>query len=101
MWSLNDPADADTFAAELRSCRDLVPGMREFEVGIRTEGLDASRDVVLVSSFDDHEALAAYIAHPHHQTVVKTLGTLRKSRDVFDFFVPAVARTNQLRGGNA
>jgi len=95
MWSLNDPSDAPAFAAELRTCRDLVPGMREFEVGVRTEGLDASHDVVLVSSFDDGEALAAYQVHPHHQAVSKKLGTLRKTRAVIDFFVPAAATTNR------
>jgi quinol monooxygenase YgiN len=85
MWDLNDPADAAAFAAELRSCRDLVPGMREFEVGMRAEGLAASHDVVLVSSFDDASALAAYQDHPHHQAVSARLGKLRKSRAVLDF----------------
>ncbi len=85
MWTVNDPADAETFATELRSCKDLVPGMREFDVGVRTDGLDANQDIVLVSTFDDAAALQAYVVHPHHQKVVATLKPMGKSRAVLDF----------------
>ena len=57
MWTLRDAADAPRFKALLDSCKGLVPGMIEFEVGIRGEGLEANADVVLVSSFADVTAL--------------------------------------------
>ena len=85
MWSLNDPADAERFRAELLSCVGLVPGMREFDVGIRRDGLEANCDVVLVSAFDDAAALAAYTVHSHHQGVVGRIRPLAKSRSVVDF----------------
>lgn len=85
MWKLKDPADAPRFKAELDSCRDLVAGTLEFEVGIRTDPLAANVDVVLVSSFADQAALAAYQEHPHHKAVSAVLGTLRESRSVLDF----------------
>ncbi len=85
MWSLHDPANIDGFAAELRSCVGLVPGMREFDVGTRHEGFDANCDVVLVSTFDDAAALKAYVVHPHHQGVVERLRTMARSRTVIDF----------------
>jgi quinol monooxygenase YgiN len=87
MWTVNQPSDIAPFAAELRSCKDLVPGMREFEVGTRTDGYDANHDVVLVSTFDDAAALEAYSKHPHHQAVVAKLGTMRKTRAVLDFVI--------------
>ncbi len=87
MWTVNDAADIAVFAAELNSCRGLVPGMREFDVGVRTDGRDANHDIVLVSTFDDAAALDAYTRHPHHQAVVAKLGALRKSRAVLDFIV--------------
>jgi quinol monooxygenase YgiN len=86
MWTVNQPADVAPFAAELRSCAGLVPGMREFEVGMRVDGLAATHDVVLVSTFDDAAALAAYTEHPHHQAVSARLSALRKSRSVLDYF---------------
>ncbi len=85
MWALKDPADAEVFAAELRSCSGLVPGMREFDVGIRSDGLEANCDVVLVSSFDDAGALDAYLQHGHHKLVVGGLAAYRKERHVLDF----------------
>ncbi|MEJ8853079.1 Dabb family protein [Variovorax robiniae] len=85
MWKLLDAAQAPRFKAELDSCKGLVPGMREFEVGIRTEGMEANHDVVLNSTFDDAAALEAYVVHPHHKKVSAYLGTLRESRAVLDY----------------
>ena len=84
MWTLKDPAQAPRFKALLDSCRDLVPGMLEFEVGIRSAGLEANVDVMLVSAFADAAALAAYQDHPHHQAVGAQLGPMRETRSVLD-----------------
>lgn len=84
IWTLNDPADAPRFQALLDSCRGLVDGMNEFETGIRSDGLEANADVLLVSTFRDTAALAAYLQHPHHQAVAAQLGPLRASRCVLD-----------------
>lgn len=84
MWTLNDPADAPRFKQLLDTCIGLVPGMIEFEVGIRSTGLDANVDVLLVSSFVDAVALDAYQNHPHHKAVSSQLGPLRESRSVLD-----------------
>jgi len=85
MWKLADPATVGQFKTELESCKGLVPGMREFEVATKTEGLDANVDVMLYSVFDDKAALDAYLVHPHHQKVAGVLGTLRESRHVLDY----------------
>ena len=87
MWKLTDAADIDVFAKALRSCKDLVPGMRGFEVGTRSEGLEADHDVVLVSSFDDEAALQAYLDDPHHRNVAAQLGAMRGSRAVLDYVI--------------
>jgi quinol monooxygenase YgiN len=59
--------------------------MRHFDVAIRTEGLEANADVVLVSVFDDAAALDAYQQHPHHKAVGAKLGPMRRTRHVLDF----------------
>lgn len=84
MWTLKDPADAPRFKALLDSCRTLVPGIVQFEVGVRTPGHDATADVVLVSTFVDAAALDAYQNHPHHKAVSAEVGPLRQSRVVLD-----------------
>lgn len=88
MWKLKDPAEALRFKALLDRCAGLVPGMAQFDVGIRTEGLDANVDVVLVSTFDTAAALDAYQNHPTHREVSAQLGPLRESRTVLDHELP-------------
>jgi quinol monooxygenase YgiN len=87
MFTLKDPANAPKVKALLDSCKGLVPGMHEFDVGIKTEGLDASADVVLVSTFVDAAALAAYQPHPHHQGVVAQIKEMASGRQVLDYLV--------------
>jgi len=87
MWTLRDADDAPRFKALLDSCNALVPGMQQFEVGIRGDGLQANADVVLVSLFSDEAALDAYQNHPVHQAVSAQLGPLRVARHVVDHFI--------------
>jgi quinol monooxygenase YgiN len=85
MWKLNDPADAPRFKSLLDSCQGVVPGMLQFDVGIRVDGMEANCDVVLLSAFADASALSAYQTHPKHKAVSAELGELRASRMVLDF----------------
>ena len=85
MWKLKNPADAPHFKAQLNTCINLVPGMRKFEVAVRTPELDANCDVVLYSEFENAAALAAYQNHPHHQQISTGLGALRDTRSVLDY----------------
>lgn len=86
IFTLKDPANAPKVKALLDSCKGLVPGMNEFDVGIKTEGLEATADVVLISTFQDAAALAAYQPHPHHQGVVAQIREMAASRQVLDYF---------------
>jgi len=88
MWKLKNPADAPRFKALLDSCQGLVPGMQEFEVGIRTDGLEANVDVMLVSLFADQASLDAYQNHPQHKVVAAQLGPMREARSVLDCDIP-------------
>lgn len=90
MWTLHRPEDAATFKALLDSCYSIVPGIKEFDVGIRTEGLEANADVVLVSTFESPAVLDAYQTHPHHKEVLAQLGPLRQTRHVVDYHVAKV-----------
>ena len=92
MWNLTDPADLERFATQLRSVAGVVDGILEFDVGVKTEGLNANFDVVLVSSFVDEEAFKAYQVHPGHRKVADFLGTLAASRAIIDYVSDASAK---------
>lgn len=85
MWKLKDPAEAGRFKAELDACRAIVPGILDFEVATRAEGLEANVDVLLYSVFEDKAALDAYQVHPRHKEAGVLLGQLRESRTVLDY----------------
>ena len=85
MWQFHDPASANKFKELLDSCQTVVPGILEWDVGIRHPKLEANVDVVLVSTFADKASLDAYQEHPHHLAVKGELAKLRSSRTVLDY----------------
>jgi quinol monooxygenase YgiN len=89
IWTLHHPQEAVRFKELLDSCAQLVPGMLSFEVGIRSDGLEANADVVLVSAFASSQALEAYQHHPHHKEIAALLGPMRSQRSVVDYWAPS------------
>jgi hypothetical protein len=92
MWKLKEfaeGADRATNAAKMKalleSCANLVPGMHQFEVALAQSPLEATYDVVLVSSFESPGALAAYAAHPTHQAIIPFIGAVREARQCMDY----------------
>ena len=58
MWTLKEEAQGQSKAQNMQkarevlmSCSSLVPGIELFEVGLKTEGLDCTCDVILNSVF--------------------------------------------------
>jgi len=92
MWKLKEHAegaDRAANAAKMKSlldgCRDVVPGIVEFEVALAQPGLEATYDVVLYSVFADKAALDAYQDHPKHVAVKPFIGAVRFERQCMDY----------------
>ena len=92
MWKLKDQAEGASRAANgakmkalLDGCRDIVPGIVEFEVALAQPGLEATYDVVLYSVFADKAALDAYQDHPTHVAVKPFIGAVRLERQCMDY----------------
>jgi len=92
MWKLKDQAEgagrtanAAKMKALLDGCRDVVPGIVEFEVALAQPGLEATYDVVLYSVFADKAALDAYQDHPKHVAVKPFIGAVRLERQCMDY----------------
>lgn len=91
MWNVRGD-DAATRAhnrqvvkAAFEGLRGRVPGLLQLEVGLDESGIDYACDVVLVTTFDSREALAAYAHHPEHLRVRQALGDLRVARHQVDY----------------
>ena len=94
MWTLKEHAEGATRAenivklkAKLESCRSIVAGQGHFEVGVAQEGYAATCDVVLVSDFDNKQALDAYQVHPKHLAIKDFVAAVRESRQSIDYDV--------------
>lgn len=92
MWKLKDHAEgadratnAARMKAALEDCRDVVPGIRAFEVALAQPGLEATYDVVLYSVFEDRAALDAYQTHPRHVALKPFISAIRAERQCMDY----------------
>ncbi|MDN7179808.1 Dabb family protein [Caballeronia sp. SEWSISQ10-4 2] len=94
MWKLKESAEGATRAenivklkAALETCRSIVSGQGHFEVGVAQPGYEATYDVVLVSDFDNQQALQAYQVHPKHLAIKDFVAAVRESRQCIDYEV--------------
>ena len=69
----------------LMRCSSLVPGIEQFEVGLKTDGLDCTCDVILNSVFKDEAALSAYQNHPDHIAIKPFMKAIVAQRQCMDF----------------
>ena len=94
MWTLHEQAEGADKAvnlqkalALLRSCAEVVPGIRAFEVAIATPGMDCTNDLVLHMLLDDAQVLASYQNHPQHLAIKPFMKAIVKERRCMDFRV--------------
>ena len=71
----------------LLSLPPQIDVIRAFEVGLNNAGASDNYDIVLVSEFDDEDALQRYIEHPVHQEVVAFVRANTEGRAGVDFTV--------------
>jgi len=94
MWTLKEHAEGGTRAenilkmkAKLETCRSIVTGQGHFEVGVAQPGYEASCDLILVSDFDNKQALDAYQKHPKHEAIKDFVAAVRETRQHIDYEV--------------
>jgi hypothetical protein len=93
MWALKEEAQGQSKAQNMQkarevlmSCSSLVPGIEHFEVGLKTDGLDCTCDVILNSVFKDEAALSAYQNHPDHMAIKPFMKAIVAQRQCMDFW---------------
>lgn len=76
---------AEWMKTHLEQLVGVIPEIRELEVGINTKSDEMAYDAVLISLFDDAEALNRYKNHPAHLAVSAYCKGVRESRTVVDY----------------
>jgi hypothetical protein len=94
MWTLKEEAEGHSKLENmlkarevLMSCAHLVEGIELFEVGLKTDGLDCSCDVILNSVFKDEATLTAYQNHPDHMAIKPFMKAIVAQRQCMDFWI--------------
>lgn len=93
MWKLKPEAEGKTKAANalwmkerLEALVGVVPEVRTLQVGINVKESEMAYDAVLISTFENEEALAAYQVNPLHVEISSYCKKIRESRVVVDFW---------------
>lgn len=93
MWRLKDEAEGQSKAENMLIAQEalmrfsnLVPGIELFEVGLKTDGLDCTCDLILNSVFKDEAALTAYQNHPDHLAIKPLMKAIVEQRQCMDFW---------------
>lgn len=94
MWRFKEQADGKSrqehacwMKEQLERLVGVVPEIRALEVGVNVNPGPMAYDAVLVSLFDNAEALARYKAHPAHRAVSDYCKQVRENRTVVDYEV--------------
>ena len=92
MWKLKEFAEGKTKAENALIMKEnlerlvgIVPEIKSLQVGINEKTSDMAYDAVLISTFEDADALARYKVHPEHVKVSNYCKKIRDSRVFVDF----------------
>lgn len=92
MWKLKDEAEGNDkseneaiMMTKLQKLASKISAIKTLEVGKNHNNSDAAYDLVLITTHEDNEALAAYIKHPAHQEAALFIGKVVALRCVVDF----------------
>jgi len=77
--------NAQKVKSELESLAQCIDEIVELKVYIN-ELSSSNRDIVLNSSFENEETLAAYQIHPEHQRVSAYVGSVLQNRACIDYY---------------
>lgn len=88
MWKFEEPGAKETAGIareKLMALVGRVPELLSCEVGVNAGSDRGCYDAVLVSSFEDFDALARYKAHPAHLEAAGFIRARCTDRKVVDF----------------
>lgn len=93
MWKLKETAlgkgraeNAQILKEKLENLVGKIAEIRSLQVGINVKGSDMAYDAVLISAFENEEALEIYKNHPEHVKISTFCKEVRESRAFVDFY---------------
>jgi hypothetical protein len=94
MWRFVESAEgksrkenAQWMKEHLEALVGVVPEIRSMEVGVNCYPGETAYDAVLISTFDDVDAMNRYKVHPAHVAVAEYCKKVRESRVDIDYII--------------
>lgn len=90
MWKLkedNKLENAQKIKKSLEALNGAVEVIKSLEVGVNYNSSPAAYDVVLVSEFENDEALSIYQTHPKHIAIGEFVKSVSIDRKVVDYII--------------
>jgi hypothetical protein len=91
MWKLSTDSpeeklvQAEEMRIALEGLNGVVPSLRSLSVRPNALFVGANYDVILDSTFDDAEGLAAYAVHPAHEEAAQVIKKYAAERTAVDY----------------
>lgn len=90
MWKLkedNKLENAQKIKKSLEALNGVIEVIKSLEVGVNYNSSIAAYDVVLVSEFENDEALTIYQTHPKHIAIGEFVKSVSTDRKVVDYII--------------
>lgn len=75
----------DRIKQDLQSLKNVIPEIKDMEIGRNSNELPTSFDVALYSEFESKEDLEIYQKHPEHLKVAEFIRQIRTDAVVVDY----------------
>ena len=94
MWKFHDQAEGKSreenmafIRAKLTALKPVISQLLSMEIGSDTGVGRDTYDMVLITTFENTDALEAYQQHPEHKKVSEYVAKVRKARACVDFHI--------------
>lgn len=89
MFRLKESPEKEKNAQELKEAiealENIISEVKSIEIGLNINTKPAAYDLVLISDFENEEALDRYRVHPEHQKVLELIARINKEIAVVDY----------------
>ena len=91
MWTIKDAdgrskeENIELFKQKLERLPETIEEIKDLEVGLNFNTLGTAMDVILISEFENHDALQRYQEHPDHVRVKEFVAKICDRSAVVDY----------------
>ena len=91
MFRLKDKPERQENAQKLKEAlealEESIPEVKSIETGLNINEKSTAYDLVLISDFDNEDALERYRLHPEHKKVLELISEINEDIAAIDYYI--------------